>query len=414
MTHLTRTVDKKEAFSKVKSESVLKCMQGISLTYLNVSTPRYFNFTSRRKLLSTIAASLALSAVALPASATGWWNATPPQSIGSTVLNVHNFGASGNGVMDDTAAIQAAIDALPSSGGTIVVPDGTYMINAVTGISLRSHTRLSLSSSTYLKAIPNSSDRYNVVKAWKVNNVEIVGGHIFGERSKHHGSAGEWGYCINISGSSNVYVHNVSVADSWGDGILVGGSGWGSKMVPSNYVTLNGVTGTNNRRQGLTITPSNKVYVVNSSFTGSNGTYPQAGVDIEPQTQGNVSQVRLENTTLSNNAGNGLEVHNNVNGLSLYKVTAQNNKGFGVYTGDPTNVSITNSDLSENYLFGVSISASTSYVTIANNTIEWNGDTWFYDHGVSIYTEGWSPRDISIASTARYVTQYGNTISPQR
>ena len=414
MTHLTPAVDKKEAYFQVKSNSVLKGAKGNSHTYSSVFTVRNFNFTSRRKLLSIVAASLALSAVALPASATNWWNATPAQTIGSTVLNVRNFGATGNGSTNDTVAIQAAINALPSSGGTIVVPDGTYMIDAVKGVSLRSHTRLSLSSGAYLKAIPNSAERYNVVKIWKLNNVEIVGGHILGERNQHRGTTGEWGYCVNIAGSSNVYLHNVALADSWGDGVLVGGYGWGSALVMSDGVVLNGVNSTNNRRQGLTITPAYRVYVVNSSFTGTKGTAPQAGIDIEPQTQGKVSQVRLENTSLSNNAGNGLEVHNNVNGLALYKVTAKNNKGFGMYTGGPTNVTVQSSTLTENYLFGVSISGNTSYVKIFDNTINYNGDAWYYAHGVSIYTAGWSPRDISVASTAKYVTQYSNVVSPLR
>jgi hypothetical protein len=62
----------------------------------------------------------------------------------------------------------------------------------------------------------------------------------------------------------------------------------------------------------------------------------------------------------------------------------------------------------------VSISGNTSYVKIFENTINYNGDSWFYAHGVSIYTAGWSPRDISIASTAKYVTQYSNVVSPMK
>ncbi|GLQ89886.1 right-handed parallel beta-helix repeat-containing protein [Dyella flagellata] len=316
--------------------------------------------------------------------------------------------------MDDTRAIQAAINSLPSSGGTIYVPAGTYMINALAGISLRSHTRLSLASGAYLKAIGNSSDRSWVVKAWNVNNVEIVGGGVIGERNSHRGSYGEWGYGINISGSSKVYVHDITVSDCWGDGLLIGATGWGARMVPSYSVTLNHVTSTNNRRQGMSITPSSQVYVVNSSFTNTHGTAPQGGIDIEPQTQGRVSEVRLENTTLSSNTGNGLEVHNNVNGLTLYKVTAQHNKGFGVYTGGPTNVSITGSNLSQNYLFGVEVSYGTSHVTIANNTINYNGDSWFYAHGQSIFTLGWSPRDIHVAGGTSYVNVYNNVVSPLR
>jgi polygalacturonase len=369
---------------------------------------------SRRRTMLTAAASFALAVVALPASATNWWNPTPTVTVGSTVLNVRNFGAMGNGVADDTAAIQAAINALPSTGGTIVVPNGTYMINALKSINLRSNMRLSLYSGAYLQAIPNSADRYWLVKAWNVKNVEIVGGYFVGERTQHQGTTGQWGYDINIQGSSNVYVHDTTLSNSWGDGILVGATGWGSTAVLSTGVTLNRVKSNNNRRQGLTIAPATQVYVVNSSFTGSNGTAPQAGIDIEPQTQGTTQQVRLENDTLSNNVGNGLEVHDYVSGLTLNAVTAENNQGYGVFTSGPNGVTITNSNLSQNYLFGVDIAGTTNNVQIVGNTIEWNGDAWFYAHNQSIFTPGWSPRDITIASTATNVTQSNNIISPSK
>lgn len=378
------------------------------------SGTRKFNFTFSRKLFAAIAASLALSAVAMPAAATNWWNATPTLTIGSTALNAKNFGAMGNGSADDTKAIQAAINALPSTGGTVEVPAGTYMINALTGISLRSHTRLLLDTGAVLQAIPNSATRYWVVKAWGVNNVEIAGGSIVGERTQHLGTTGEWGYGVNISASSYVYVHDISVSNCWGDGLLVGASGSGTTLVPSYSVTFNKVKSDNNRRQGMSILPSTQVYVVNSSFTGSNGAAPQAGIDIEPSTQGPTQHVRLENTTLSNNVGNGLEVHNNVSDLTLNAVTAENNQGFGVYTGGPNGVVITNSNILTNYLFGVSISSTTNNVQIMGNVIEWNYALWFYQHNQSPYNEGWTPRDISIASTATNVTVSNNTISPMK
>ena len=40
------------------------------------------------------------------------------------IVNVKDFGAVGNGVTDDTASVQAAINSLGSAGGTVIIPDG--------------------------------------------------------------------------------------------------------------------------------------------------------------------------------------------------------------------------------------------------------------------------------------------------
>ena len=54
-------------------------------------------------------------------------------------ISVKDFGAVGDGVTDDTAAIQAALDALPN-GGEVFVPEGTYIISAP--LEILSFTRL--------------------------------------------------------------------------------------------------------------------------------------------------------------------------------------------------------------------------------------------------------------------------------
>lgn len=72
--------------------------------------------------------------------------------INGASLNVLDFGAVGNGVADDSAAIQAAINAVPAGGGEVYFPGGTYLVN--TKITLNG--RLSLigesRNNTFIKA----------------------------------------------------------------------------------------------------------------------------------------------------------------------------------------------------------------------------------------------------------------------
>src|SRR5262245_54016509 len=64
---------------------------------------------------------------------------TPPtRARGSSFINVKNYGAMGDGATDDTTAFQAAVNALPSAGGTVYVPPGDYVIDPTRNVRLRS------------------------------------------------------------------------------------------------------------------------------------------------------------------------------------------------------------------------------------------------------------------------------------
>jgi polygalacturonase len=357
-----------------------------------------------------IALSLTLSAVALPAAASNWWDATPHIAVGSRTINVKNKGALGNGKHDDTAAIQRAINALPKSGGTVFIPAGRYMINARKSLRLHSHTRLKLADNAELKAIPNGATRYYVIKVNRASNVAIVGGKITGDRTAHKGNRGEWGYGIDISGSDHVLVRNVKLSNFWGDGMWIGALGHGRKLDRSNYVTLNNVTSSNNRRQGLSIGPAHHIYIYNSTFKNTHGTKPEAGIDFEPGKQGPVDTVRVEKSTFTGNRGNGVEIHNRVSKLTFKNNTFNGNHGFGLMSINGHHMDMLGNHATRNGLAGMRMSARTHHVHIQNNRLQYNSTRF-----VSPTRAGGSGgRDIQVSNAAYSITQRNNTFTPRR
>ncbi len=79
-------------------------------------------------------------------------------------VSVKDFGAVGDGVTDDTTAIQAAINSMSSTGGRVFFPSGTYLVNS--GITLK--TRVTLEgadrNSTIIKAVQELSARIQVLE----------------------------------------------------------------------------------------------------------------------------------------------------------------------------------------------------------------------------------------------------------
>ncbi|MFT3996925.1 MAG: glycosyl hydrolase family 28 protein [Asticcacaulis sp.] len=80
-----------------------------------------------------------------------------PQRLLTPLLRAENFGAKGDGVTDDTKAIQAAIDATAAVRGTLTFKPGTYLTGALflkSGMVLRLNKDVRLTGSQDIKAYP--------------------------------------------------------------------------------------------------------------------------------------------------------------------------------------------------------------------------------------------------------------------
>src|SRR5690606_2126392 len=82
--------------------------------------------SNRQKKEIVPASALAASGAEVMAMST-----IPPmeQALGAVVHNVRAYGAVGDGVTDDRAAIQAAIDAAIKEGGQLYFPQGVYRVS---------------------------------------------------------------------------------------------------------------------------------------------------------------------------------------------------------------------------------------------------------------------------------------------
>jgi parallel beta-helix repeat protein len=361
-----------------------------------------------KKPLMLAFAALALSAVAAPSFAADWWTAMPKPVIGQTAtVDVRTKGALGNGVHDDTAAIQAAINALPTTGGTVTIPAGHYMVNATKPIKLRSHTALVMDPLATLEVIPTSASRYMVFQVYNVTDVSISGGNLVGDRTRHIGTTGEWGYGINITASTNVLVQKVNLSNFWGDGVWIGAKDVNKIHVRSDYVTVDGIVSSNNRRQGLSIGPSQHVYIVNSTFQNTNGTLPEAGIDIEPMTEGQTNAIRLEKNTFANNHGNGIELHTNISDIAIVGNTLKGNYGFGAMGIGAGYVTFTGNTATQNGLAGVRPSGKSHDWLITGNTLKYNSTRY-----MSPTKEGGAlSRDIQFSKGSYNITVYDNIYS---
>ena len=221
----------------------------------------------------------------------------------SRVVNVRDKGAKADGQADDTAAIQSAIDQVAGTGGTVLVPDGTYMVDAVgeRQLKLKSNMTLKLSSGATLKAIPTSQQSYSVLTIAGASNVTVTGGTLEGDRDDHRGTVGEWGMGIFITGGAkNITVSGVTSKKMWGDGFYV---------QAASDVTFCSVTADYNRRQGLSVIEVERLLVTDSVFKNTRGTRPSAGIDLEPDNpEQKVSDVRIHGSKFLDNAGAGVLV----------------------------------------------------------------------------------------------------------
>ena len=151
--------------------------------------------------------------------------ATTVQGKLRETVSVKDFGAVGDGVTDDTAAIQAAIDSLPINGGMVSIPPGNYIISST--IELRSGVYfMGMAGRDGARITANNITAINSVNA---QQVRIANLRLYSNRTPD-----TWGIYVE-NNPRGIYIENV-YADGFGDQLQGGGfrvwnESWGSRLI---------------------------------------------------------------------------------------------------------------------------------------------------------------------------------------
>lgn len=210
-------------------------------------------------------------------------------------INVKRFGATGDGVTDDTQAIKDAISSL-ANGGTVYFPNGVYMVSG--DIPVTSHITLKGDTNSIIRRTANNLETYNIFTVDGYENVVFEKMRIEGERDAHTGVTGEWGMGISFKGAKNCTVRDCVIMGCWGDGIYIGSYG----VDGCENIDIFNNTIEYNRRNGISVINVDGLNVADCLITRTGGTAPEHGICFECNVDGEqVKNANVYNCVFTNN-----------------------------------------------------------------------------------------------------------------
>jgi len=148
---------------------------------------------------------------------------------------------------------------------------------------------------------------------------------------------GEWRHALSLKGCKNVHLSDIRLTESGGDGLYVGPSiAADGARSPCENIALDRVLCDHNYRQGLSVVSVKGLTVRDSQFDATQGTAPQAGIDIEPAHPLDFAQdIAIERCSARNNGGSAFQVDLRQQNKTSAPVSVafKDNRGSGIPIG---------------------------------------------------------------------------------
>lgn len=192
----------------------------------------------------------------------------------------------------------------------IVVEKGQYQVSAHKNgdicIPINSNTDIEIRGEIILT--PNPYTNYYIINATG-DNIKIHGnGTLVGDKHTHTGEKGEWGMGINLAQAHHIIISGLNIKDCWGDCIYVG--------TESTDVIIKNCNLDHGRRQGISVSSVDGLLVENCIITNVSGTDPQYGIDVEPNTNESIDNVKIVNVTIEDCEG-GIQAWGRASGAKI-------------------------------------------------------------------------------------------------